>query len=275
MVRKGTPIETYILEGKEILVKREDLAAFPPLPPFSKVRGLFKVLKRLRGVPAIGYTETSISMAGVGVAEGCKEFGIPCVIYNPVYMNPNKTLILHRKRWKEAGAKIVDIKAGRAKVNFYLSRRMLREEFGKKAVMLPLGLPFEDTIKETSWEVKRLPINYRSVVVNVGSGTICAGLLRGFRKTDIPIYGIMGRTGSIKRKRDEILRRSQVIKTGLLKEGGSFSLIDPGYEYTEKVSFPCPFPSSPEYDMKALRWLLDNYDSLEKPVLFWNIGGSI
>ena len=32
------------------------------------------------------------------------------------------------------------------------------------------------------------------------------------------------------------------------------------------------FSSSIYYDKKALKWLDDNYNKLEQPVLFWNIG---
>lgn len=66
---KNTPIELYNIGNTPIYVKREDMCAPEGAPPFSKIRGLMKVLKNLKaqGYTHIGYTETSVSMAGWGL----------------------------------------------------------------------------------------------------------------------------------------------------------------------------------------------------------------
>lgn len=253
-------------------VKREDLAVKPPAPPFSKVRGLMKVLRHLKntGIEAVGYTETSVSMAGWGVAWGCHQLGLRAVLFDPQYKTKQPLLELHRKHWDSCGAERVPIPAGRAKVGFYQSRKMLAAEYGLKGVMLPLGLPFPETIEETHLEAERTlqKLEPRTVVVNVGSGTIMAGLLRGF--PDAHIIGVLGRSGSIASKRKDVERKAQRNIGGLL--GVDATIVDPGWEYTERCEAPSPFPCHPWYDLKAWDWLTRHAEHLDEPVLFWNIG---
>jgi hypothetical protein len=35
---------------------------------------------------------------------------------------------------------------------------------------------------------------------------------------------------------------------------------------------PCPFPTHPNYDLKAWGYLVEHIDELKEPILFWNIG---
>ena len=90
MIVDNTPVEMY--DG--IMVKREDLSCTPPGPPFAKVRGLQKRMESLKasGVSVVGYTETSISQAGIGVSWICHELGMTAVIYCPVYKTTHDIL---------------------------------------------------------------------------------------------------------------------------------------------------------------------------------------
>ena len=289
MLISNTPVEPYLVEGEEVLVKREDLSALPPAPPFSKVRGLLPHLDSLKrsGYSIIGYTETAISMAGWGVAWGCKEIGdLRAVIFDPQYKEPHPVLEYHRSMWKQFGAEIRPIKAGMARVNWNISRNLLRKAFGeKKSILLPLGLPLEQTIKATAVET-RLTLdtypNVRSIVVNVGSGTIAAGVWKGAHNwvekdptnRTISVYGIMGRTGDVQGKRKKITEKAGLAlgDYGLFRSSVPFYLEDPHWEYMDRCDAPCPFPSHPYYDRKAWDWLVKNLSNLPKPVLFWNIG---
>lgn len=274
MIIDNTPVERYIIEGHEIFVKREDLCAQPPLPPFSKVRGLLKHLEKLKaqGIRTVGYTESSISMAGIGVAAIGRALGLAVVLFDPQYKETPKTLLVHRRWWAKFNPVIVPVKAGMVKVNFNISRAILRERYGEEtAVMLPLGLPFEETIEETAKEVDRTPTaQYRTLVVNVGSGTICAGIVRGMEFENAHIYGIMGRTGDVTRKRELIIKKSRVFEFPIRKF--PLTIVDPGYQYTQPEDYPCPFPCHAYYDRKSFRFMMENIDSLEPPILFWNIG---
>lgn len=272
-----TPIEKYYIGNKPIYVKREDLASPPDAPTFSKIRGLLPHIKKLKdqGFKHIGYTETTISMAGWGVAWACKFWGLKCIIYEPVYKcdRPDlEVLTKHRDNWIRLGAQVVQIPAGRAKINFYKSKTHLERNYPSSR-MLPLGLPLEETIEETAKVANGVRNNndFECVIVNVGSGTICSGLVRGMRK--ILIYGIMGRTGSVKNKKAQIFQKAGIIGGGGFFGRDSLAIIDPGYQYTEKAKGEAPFPCHPYYDLKAWNWLVDNIERFnDLKVLFWNIG---
>ena len=105
-------------------------------------------------------------------------------------------------------------------------------------------------------------------MINVGSGTIAAGVAAGF--PDKKIYGVMGRTGNHERKLKDICKKGGFVVKGLT--GMDFNLIDPGWKYTQRSNAKPPFPCHPYYDAKAWEWMIDNRKQLESPVLFWNIG---
>ena len=271
-----TPIEKYRVGNKYVWVKREDLAADLPAPSFSKIRGLIPHLEKLRssGIKCVGYTETTVSMAGWGVAWAAQIIGLKSVIFEPVYVSDRpdlRVLEKHKEYWKQFGADIIGLPAGRAKVNFYLSRKILAERY-ENAQMLPLGLPFQETIEETAKIARQVEEenNFQAVVVNIGSGTICAGLLRGFNNVDL--YGVMGRTGSVEGKTRLIYEKADVPQYGLFRK--HLTVVDPGWEYTEPAEGEAPFPCHKYYDLKAFRWLEENiqYFFHNKKVLFWNIG---
>jgi len=279
-----TPIEFY----DNVWVKREDLCFLPPAPPFSKCRGIIKALEKLkeRGYTTIGYTETAISMAGWGVAWACKKLGLKAVIFDPQYKNTPETLAYHRTKWLEFGAELVPIPAGRAKVGWYQSKKILTKNYDNRgdygnSILLPLGLPFEETIEETVLELKYTLMDQlrgipKTIVLCVGSGTILAGIYKGLEelKSEISLYGILTRTGNTQSKLEKIKSKSGSFleKDGFFKSCVDIHLIDEGYQYTQKVDIEIPFPCNPYYDAKAWAWLMRNKDSLKKPILFWNIG---
>lgn len=274
--RENTPVETHYLQGIPILVKREDMAVDPPAPPFSKVRGLFAHLEGLKqaGVEVVGYTETSISMAGWGVAWACEELGLQAVLYDPQYKKTPPPLRYHRRQWAKFNPDIHPIPAGRAKVNYYIARKHLCDIYGPSAVMLDLGLPLAETVTQTAAEWRRtidgMDRHPRVTVVNVGSGTICSGIVRGWRMGDGGIVGVLGRSANIRRKFAFIQQKSGRTLNGLM--GAPLLLEDPGWEYTGRSSVRTPFPSHPYYDAKAWEWLEEEVGGLAGPILFWNIG---
>lgn len=274
----NTPVDLYVLKGIPVNVKREDLSCPPPGPPFSKVRGIVDHFKKLKkaGVQEVGYTETSISMAGWGVAWICKELKMKAVIFNPTYKNPCETLLYHREQWKKFGAEIIDIPTGMAKVNYYISRNILKERY-PKGVMLSLGIPFKETIDATADQVLLTlkGITPRSVIVSVGSGTIAAGVWQGIEASGVlhcTVYGIMCRKGNVHLKEEKMEMRTGLSESGLFRSKTRFELVNPGWEYTEKSKVEAPFPCNPYYDLKAWEWLEENIEALKQPILFWNIG---
>ena len=275
-MRKNTPIETYEAGGRTIHVKREDLCGPEGSPPFSKMRGVYTYLseRKEKGLRVVGYTETSISMAGWGVAWACQQLGLQAVIYDPQYKEPHEVLKIHRKHWKKCNATIRKVEAGMARVNYHICRKRLRNEFGKEAEMLDLGLPLEQTIHETAREFQRTlkKITLRTVVCCVGSGTIFAGLLRKLPE-GCKAFGIMCRTGNVIQKKKKILFKAKKVEGGITGiKRKNLKLVDLGWEYTERSEEPCPFPCHAFYDRKAWQWLMRTHRPIEEPILFWNIG---
>lgn len=270
-----TPVETY----NGIFVKRDDLCFPAPAPTFSKCRGLIPHLQKLKekDINIIGYTETSISMAGWGVAWACKKLGMKAVIFDPQYKNTPETLIYHRSKWEEFGAEIIPIKAGMAKVNWNISKNILLKKYPIHSLLLPLGLPLMETIQETAKELKEtlkeLP-KINTCIINVGSGTIASGIWKGMNemKYECIIYGIMGRTGDVERKYKSIQQKTKIVFDLFSFPYSKFIMIDPGWKYTQKSNINCPFPCHPYYDLKAWQWLMENKKNLNPPILFWNIG---
>lgn len=265
-----TPIEIYSVGDRKIWVKREDQACPSPGPPFSKVRGLVPALEKLssKGIFTVGYTETSISMAGWGVAWACKKLGMKAVIFDPQYKNTPALLKYHRKQWKQFGPEIIPIKAGMAKVNYFISKKILKDNYSN-SWLLPLGLVLPETIEATQQVAMKLKDDFNTIVVNVGSGTICSGLLKAF--TNHKVIGVMGRTGDVQRKRQMILSKAKLQDGGMFGIKG-FDLVDPGWHYTDPCHIKSPFPTHLYYDAKAWHWLCQNLDVLDDPILFWNIG---
>jgi hypothetical protein len=242
------------------------------------MRGLFPALEDLhnQGVQVVGYTETSISMAGWGVAWMARELGMTPVIFDPQYKTTPPVLSYHRRQWAKFNAVVIPIQAGIARVGWNVSRNLLREKYGPGAVLLPLGLPFEHSVVGTYREAVRTREackevdSCRHVVVVVGSGTMTAGVLRAF--PDKTVWGIMCRTGGWANKLKTISGKSGLPLGSKLAKGPDFRLVDPGWGYTDRSVQRCPFPCHPYYDRKAWQWLEENENQLEDPVLFWNIG---
>lgn len=291
MLKNNTPVELYQAGGADVLVKREDLCVTADGPTFSKVRGLLPHMEALKaeGIKVVGYTETSISMAGWGVAWMAKKLGMKAVIFDPKYA-PRKKLPAHlrlldhhRKQWEKFGATVHQIPAGRAKVNYHFCKKKLSEWYDD-SYMLPLGLNVPEAVDATVTQAERTDVfvfgsmakNIRegTVVVNVGSGTICSGLLKYFHGLDrMPqIIGVMGRSGSMERLRKKIVKKSGVEEHGLFGTKAKLDLVDPGYAYTDPAEGIAPFPCHDFYDLKAWIWLEEHAPTLAQPILFWNIG---
>ena len=219
-----TPIETYQLNGKTVYVKREDLSAGDPdAPTFSKIRGLEKRLKQLveEGYQTIGYVETSISMAGWGICYLARNLPVKVIIFNPIY-KPRNPLPLHqlllqkhREKWNEhSNVSVIDIQATRVLLNFYKARTIMQEY--PNPILLPLGLPLSETIEETARITKEIAHDYQTWVVNIGSGSICSGVVKGLKDNpQAKIYGIMGRTGSVAAKKKRLLQALKSYFIGL------------------------------------------------------------
>jgi len=299
MILQDTPVEEYRVNTHCVFVKREDLAvvyndsrlpSLPFPPPFAKVRGLYEVLIKLkqRGVQTVSYMDTSVSMAGWGISYFCHFLGMKSVIYYPLYKEGLKGEIeKYSKICRECGAEVIFLeRPNRQKINFYRAKKLLKLSY-PEGVILSQGLPFDETVEAVSRQASLLPktVLGGTIVINVGSGTMLAGVLKGLckvrNKWEVQaVKGILAAPKNIDIKRKFIFAKAGILDAKRQQKGlllfdvvPEVEIIDYGYEYTQKEEVPVLFPCNIYYDRKAWKWLLDNIEVVKKPILFWNIGG--
>jgi hypothetical protein len=133
--------------------------------------------------------------------------------------------------------------------------------------MLPFGLECPEAVEAVKQEANRIPpefIKGGTLVVCCGSGVTLAGLLSGLPVLPRKIIGVS--SGRSLNKIVACLRRY------VKRLPRCLELYDASMPYSLALSFPCPFPAHPNYDLKAWKFLLDNLQNCRKPILFWNIG---
>lgn len=269
MLREGTPIEDY-RERYGLWVKREDLACPPPGPPFSKTRGVYeRVRSRPEGL--IGVLDTAHSQAGHAVARACQILGKKCVNFYPVYKHerddndpPQHELRKAQLAAQGLGATLIGLPAGRSCILYHQARKQIEARGG---YMMPNALKLEESVRETAREVPQQ--NFDNVIIPISSGTIAAGVIRGFSaRGRYPTYLIhLGYSRS-----HEEVRRYLLAQAGVA--GGKFILIDEKYAYKDeaKPGETPPWPCNVWYDLKAFRWWIENREKYQGSTLFWNIG---
>lgn len=271
----STRVEEYSHNNETFYVKREDLACLEPGPPFAKVRGLYIVMEQLknRGIDTVGYMDTAISMASWGISFFAKELGMKAVIYYPQYKNGYR----HNQSkfipiWEGFGATVIPLeKPNLQKINENKAKTRFRKAYPEGEWLIQ-GLKFEVTIDEVAKEVHHAlnKISPKSIVCNIGSGVMTSGILKGIRDGGYgveKVYAVTAhRDTDVKLKKEKTLKLIKSDQSDLLEVIATKHL----YEQTPKID--CPFPCNMYYDLKAYEWMIDNFDSLPKPVLFWNIG---
>lgn len=260
MLRESTPVQDYTKEYG-LWVKREDLACPPPGPPFSKTRGVYAHIKS-RSEDIIGVLDTYHSQAGHAVARACQVLGKECLNYYPEFKHepgPRPPQL----RAAELGATLIGIQAGRSAILFHQARKRTELAGG---YMMPNALKLEESVSETEKECTFPGPDL--VIIPASSGTIAAGVIRGFGEA--PSYIVhMGYSRSQIKVRDYLTQRGA---------RGDIFIVDEGYAYKDQAraggipSWPC----NPYYDLKALRWWMREgrakWGKDYTRVLFWNIG---
>jgi pyridoxal-phosphate dependent enzyme len=262
MLRENTPIEHYPELG--LWVKREDKACIKPGPQFSKTRGVYS---RVKSVPQniIGVLDTAHSQAGHAVAMACKILGKECINFYPNFKHtpgPKEP----QRRAEELGAELRDLPAGRSAILFHAAKKQTEALGG---FMMPNALKLEESVLETAREVPSESYDY--VLIPISSGTIAAGVIKGFHQRQLvkqPKFLIhMGYT----RSKDQVLKY-------LSEQSGVSSLncilIDEEYQYKDvaRGDFIPPWPCNQWYDLKAVQWWLANRSKYQGKCLLWNIG---
>lgn len=259
MLRANTPIEDYRKEYG-LWVKREDLACFPPGPPFSKTRGVYARIAS-RPETLIGVLDTYHSQAGHAVARACQVLDKRCLNFYPEFKHepgPREPQI----RAQKLGAELYGLPAGRSAILFHTARK---ETEARGGYMMPNALKLGESVAETAKEVPQSQF-FDWVLIPASSGTIAAGVILGFG-TDTRYLVHLGYSRS-----QEQVRRYLIEQSGLAD--AEIEIIDEGYAYKDvaKDGETPPWPCNVYYDLKAFRWYQSNRKRYAGNILMWNVG---
>lgn len=251
-------------------VKREDLSC-PGGPNFSKTRGVWAhALARPESV--IGVLDTAHSQGGWAVARACALLGKRCHLYYPVRKHEEPWLKPQQAAAERLGAELHVLPAGRSAVLYHRAKADIA---GRGGYMFPNALKLSETVAETAREVARtaLPPDVDTVLVSASSGTIAAGVIRGFLRHRsvfrvIVHLGYSRPAGAVRTYIDKMVGESL--------GGLEVEIVDEGYEYKDEArpGPTPPWPCNSYYDLKCYRWWMSYgrewYGAGD--VLFWNVG---
>jgi len=269
-------VETHKLGGRNVYVVREDLSSPWPGPNFSKVRGVYSYLARLRaaGVCRVASVDTSISRCGWGVSYVCQELGM--THYN--VCAERRQIKFYQRMSRALGGKLVRVHGSSSTRMYYQARRELAGVRG--LLWLPNGLSLLDTLVEHRQVIARMDKGLLSgtVVVCVSSGTICAGIAYGMGCAGATgtLVGVM--SSSFKGRFDKVTGLVRAAARSEGRDAGAVLLrmLDAHFEYSKAArisSGTVPFPCDVYLDRKAWLWLGVHAHELREPITFWNIGG--
>lgn len=271
MLVDNTPVQDFT-DTYGLLVKREDLCCPPPGPPFSKTRGVFAHV-RDRPEQVIGVLDTYHSQAGHAVAQACDLLGKTCVNYYPNFKHePGPREPQHHAM--ALGAQLQPLQAGRSAILYHQAKKDLSRIHD--SYMMPNALKLPEMVSETAAEVRRtleahpeLDTDELNVLIAISSGTIAAGVIRGFHEMGASPNFIlhMGYERSVDAVHKYVKERSGVPTARV-------SYVNQGYGYKDKAKAgPDPeWPCNAYYDLKAFRWWVEEGREEHGQALMWNIG---
>lgn len=279
----NTPLNDYTTEYG-LLVKREDMSCSAPGPAFSKTRGVFAHIQK-RPEKVIGVLDTYHSQAGHAVAEACSLLGKTAVNFYPVRKaDIHKPTQPQQLAAEALGAQLVSMPAGRSAILYHRAKKHLDQWGPNISYMMPNALKLPEMVEETAAEVDRTLYNPLAgsllddrlppvpVLIAISSGTIAAGVIRGFCDRGLDV----GRTFILHMgySRSQDATRKYIMDKVDRNFNGILHMVDQGYSYgdTAQRGIEPPWPSNKYYDLKAFRWWMAYGREQYGQALFWNIG---
>ncbi len=184
----------------------------------------------------IAYPAASGGMGQVALALAAADMGRRAVIFVPERRTPT-----YQTSWAiDAGARVVMVPHGYLSV---LQSRARAYAEWRGARYLPPGLAHPDFEEAVARRAQALDVSPEVVVVTVGSGTLCRGLMRAWPDA-----------------------RFLAVRVGMRPHCPGAEVVEAPEAYTQPARLPPPFPSAPCQDAKAWQFVPQ-----EEGVLFWNI----
>ena len=266
----NTPVEKHILNGREILVKRDDLMGDGNvLPPWGKMAGIDALLENLNPKYPLIHLAVNGSWSGWALSYLCKQRGIKFIYAYP----PSKTyskFILNKAR--ENDCEFYELKPNMMAILYNRVKTYAKQ---KDIQMLPYAFDHADyrnTLKQRAEEVfEEYPVDH--LVISAGSGVTSSPIIQAFQ----PGNDLFSQSN----KQAHVITVSNI--NTIYDKFKSHSIISSAinvdktkYEFDDMMNFyEVPFPCNGTWDRKAWWWLEQNIESLEGDILFWNIGGNI
>jgi hypothetical protein len=229
------------------------------------LRGLRRVIDRLsaQGIFVFGCWDTHFSKLGQGVAALCAaRAGLKAIVSYPISNKRGRPpAIVEAER---LGAMLLPIPSNHISICYAMARNRIEALGG---YMLPFGLECGeavDAIADAAATVDEVVYANGTVVLSCGSGVTLAGLINGLRARPEKLIGI-----SSGRSLPAIIA---CLRRHCAQLPSNLELHPAILPYAHELNYPCPFPSHPNYDLKAWQYLEQNLPKLSDPVLFWNIG---
>lgn len=279
-LRFNTPLETHVLHnGREVLVKRDDLAGSYPGPPLGKLRGIAKQIM-VSGASVIGVVDrTPHSRNSWAHAYVCNALGKTCIAYG-------RSIGAYQHRALELGATYIPVEGEtpddvyrEAVKRFYSADWEEAHKINRAHWIAPDDCHASELVADARREARLTFLDLccgrhqviDTLVIPTGSGGLAAGVILGMNDVEKAYAGkvriILHAAGS---------RRSPEYLLGALKRLG----VPEGYLGSlEVIKSPSmapmthmpTFPANPYYELRAWEWL--EREAPSGLTLFWNAGG--
>lgn len=251
--------ETYVIGNKSIIVRREDLIPFSPLPPNGKMPALEELIKEVsKTYPIIGCFATRVSNWSLGVSIIAQRYGMKSVICYPEDATEPSFLTEARKY----DAEVIGLKPNYLSINVSQAKKLVES---KNGFFIPFGLEHKIII-DTLMERMNFQDGIPNLVLSCGSGiTLLSVLLhlKKYNKTIGRIYAV-----SSGRKKSSIIK---TLSRHMKELPMNFEIIEE-YKYNDVPEIETKWPTHQAFERKAYAWMIRNIDKLENPIRFLNIG---
>ncbi len=222
-----------------MLVVRDDL-----FPYGSKARFLNPFFRRIEENEVVYGSSPRWGFAQISIAYLAKKHGKRATIFLP----KSKELSSYSLRTQRLGAEIIQVPMGFTKV----CEARAREHAGRvRGLILPCGLDLPEVVQEVGRVARELGIEPEEVWTVAGSGTLTRGLQIAWPKAKF--FAI------------------QVGRALSQEDVGKAEIITQPLPFGKPEKQLPPFPSVPEYDAKAWKFIPKDGKKLR---LFWNVGGT-
>ncbi len=273
-MREITPTETYLLRGREVHVKRDDLMGDNiEYPAWGKLTGIRNVLRsKVSKKRPLVHLGVFGSFSGWALAKLCAEEDIEFIMAYPDSKTFPEMMI---EKVKEAGSDVLPMKPN---MMSFMSNKLGSIAKEKGYQRLPYAfdcIEYHNTLAQRYRDVVKEHGEFDILVVSAGAGVTCIGLIKEHspgpnlfdnqRKMFYTVYMSTDTTISKKFNSEGFSICNEIV------------INESKYDFNDPMEwYEVPFPCNEHWDKKCWHWLDENIENIpEGRILFWNLGGHI